>query len=817
MLTVTDPSLETSVDQVVITVGNTAPTATITMPLQGAPYRILDNIMFAGSGTDPEEGTLPASAFEWTVNLKHAGHLHFDFFNISGIKMGAFVAADHGDDSNVEICLTVTDSAGLEDTHCVDIFPDTVMYTIDSVPQGVTIDYSGETGVTPFVVETQINATRTVTAALHFGALTFSSWSDAGAIGHEITVGETPLMLTATYAPLIWDGGGATTSWSEAENWSADLAPGSGGTATFDATSSKDAVVDPDFGGEIDTVILADGYGGEISMQRPLDITGDLAVDGGSFLVADGPTVVQTESFSDFSDVSGLQLNGDAAQVGSVLRLTPELDDQAGSAFHTTPIPIDGGTSFSTSFSFRLHGSGPGADGLAWMIQSAGPGALGSIGGGGGFGGIAPSLGVQIDTYANASDPNDNHIAVITDGSTEHVDLFTPGFDLNDGVTHYMWIDYDAATDTLDVYLSESSPVKPAIAVMSTPGIDLVGLLLSQAYMGFGAATGGLEDNQDVESWDFSITNSIGLTVAGQVTHTGGTLRQTREVTNESRPMLEITDGAAAIKYRGLDLTTSADLGNVTANVTAIDQGQGESCPNGGALGADYADRCFDVTVSNEEDTTVRLWAHTNELNGIGAGDLELARWTGSAWEIPTANASNGTDGGSWAYAEADTDEFGEFLLAEEQTPPTCAGLEQEGEAGLLFGDMLLGNDAAASGGQYVAMDAGSPPLYGGLDPLHRASYCVTVTTAGTYHLIANIHALDNLTDSFFVTVDGQPAGGYLWDTHHNTQYGTDFLADRGGPDPVEITLTAGEHTIDFYAREPDTRLDKFQLQAVGP
>ena len=72
----------------------------------------------------------------------------------------------------------------------------------------------------------------------------------------------------------------------------------------------------------------------------------------------------------------------------------------------------------------------------------------------------------------------------------------------------------------------------------------------------------------------------------------------------------------------------------------------------------------------------------------------------------------------------------------------------QEGEAGVLLGDMLLGNDAAASGGQYVAMDAGAAPLYSGPNPSHRARYCVTITTPGDYFLIADIYAILRIAQS---------------------------------------------------------------------
>jgi glucose/arabinose dehydrogenase len=49
-----------------VTVNNpNPPTAMITQPAAGALYTAGTNILFAGAGTDPQDGTLPASAFTW--------------------------------------------------------------------------------------------------------------------------------------------------------------------------------------------------------------------------------------------------------------------------------------------------------------------------------------------------------------------------------------------------------------------------------------------------------------------------------------------------------------------------------------------------------------------------------------------------------------------------------------------------------------------------------------------------------------------------------------------------------------------------------
>ena len=58
-------------------------------------------------------------------------------------------------------------------------------------------------------------------------------------------------------------------------------------------------------------------------------------------------------SFPDFSSTAGLTLNGSAAAVGNVLRVTPAIDGQAGSTFSASTVSLASNASFSTFFQFR--------------------------------------------------------------------------------------------------------------------------------------------------------------------------------------------------------------------------------------------------------------------------------------------------------------------------------------------------------------------------------------------------------------------------------------------------------------------------------
>ena len=147
--------------------------------------------------------------------------------------------------------------------------------------------------------------------------------------------------------------------------------------------------------------------------------------------------------------------------------------------------------------------------------------------------------------------------------------------------------------------------------------------------------------------------------------------------------------------------------------------------------------------------------------------------------------------------------------------PVSCGGLMQEAEAALLSGRFVVGNDSAASGGAYVHVPNGTGNSFFGSPS--RIEFCMNITTAGTYRINGNAYAKNSLSDSFFVTVDGQPSSGYLWFVNNNTTYAADYVNDRAGnEDPVEIFLTPGDHTVVVYLREDGTRLDKLALELVG-
>jgi uncharacterized repeat protein (TIGR01451 family) len=264
------------------------------------------------------------------------------------------------------------------------------------------------------------------------------------------------------------------------------------------------------------------------------------------FLCAGSPPLQaqQTVSFPDFSSTVNLRTNGNAAVVSSgdaqVLRLTPSLDGQVGSAWYATSLSLKSG--FTTTFTFRLsnpRGIGP-ADGIAFVIQNgsfqangtSGSLAIGSpaFSGGGaiGFQDLTHSVAVEFDTFNNPGpgpnhDISGNEVGVQSCGAAANtadhafcnfglVDpsqgSFHPPITLADGSVHTAAISY-SPPDCNDCSGQLSITVDNQLVLSSAFNLSSLGLDPSQdAFVGFTAATGAGEEDQDILSWSFTSTQS---------------------------------------------------------------------------------------------------------------------------------------------------------------------------------------------------------------------------------------------------------------------------------------------------------------------
>ncbi len=184
-LSVSDGVNTTLSTPISISVGS-PPTATILSPQDGSFFVAGDVISYSGDGTDPDVGTLPASAFTWKIDFLHEGHVHPGAAQ-TGVKSGTFTIPTSGHDfsgnTRYRITLTVRDSTGLTDTRSVLIYPRKVNLSFSTAPAGLTVYLDGVAKTTPFVYDTLIGFSHTVEArnqASGGTSYTFGSWSDGG-------------------------------------------------------------------------------------------------------------------------------------------------------------------------------------------------------------------------------------------------------------------------------------------------------------------------------------------------------------------------------------------------------------------------------------------------------------------------------------------------------------------------------------------------------------------------------------------------------------------------------------------------------------
>ena len=193
------------------------------------------------------------------------------------------------------------------------------------------------------------------------------------------------------------------------------------------------------------------------------------------------------------------QLNGNAvANSCNCYTLTNEANTQSGSAWNRTLFDLT--NSFDFRFSVNLGCKDEtGADGIVFMLQQMST-SLGASGGGMGFEGVSPSVGILLDTWQNLenNDPAYDHISIQANGVLTHgTDLAgpVPASAISDNIEDCAWhifrITWDPATQWLRAYFDGSLRVEKQI--------DLVTTIFNnnpQVYWGFTAATGGSNNRQ---------------------------------------------------------------------------------------------------------------------------------------------------------------------------------------------------------------------------------------------------------------------------------------------------------------------------------
>jgi gliding motility-associated-like protein len=181
--------------------------------------------------------------------------------------------------------------------------------------------------------------------------------------------------------------------------------------------------------------------------------------------------------------------------------LTPAQNTVVGSVWNETKINLN--ESFDVSLDVFLGcKDATGADGLVFGFQPVST-SIGSTGEGLGFGGVQPSIGIEIDTWQNSNqnDPPNDHVAIISNGIVNHsssTNLAGPksigsGGNIEDCQFHDLRVVWDAKKKKLELFW-DCNPL------LSYTG-DIVKDIFNGdplVYWGFTAATGGANNEHKI-------------------------------------------------------------------------------------------------------------------------------------------------------------------------------------------------------------------------------------------------------------------------------------------------------------------------------
>ena len=201
-----------------IVVGSTAPTAQILSPTSATKYNAGDVITFSGIGSDAEDGTLPASAYNWSVVFHHAEHIHPFRNDIVGPTGSITIprGPDNIDTTSYILTLTVTDSSGLSTSRSVEIKPNLVNLTVNASDPEASFTIDGIPYKGSHTERAVVGVERVIGGLspqfVSDGQFVFDNWSDGQAQTHTLTTPGADATYTVNYdkfftPPAPWHDG----------------------------------------------------------------------------------------------------------------------------------------------------------------------------------------------------------------------------------------------------------------------------------------------------------------------------------------------------------------------------------------------------------------------------------------------------------------------------------------------------------------------------------------------------------------------------------------------------------------------------------
>jgi len=211
------------------------------------------------------------------------------------------------------------------------------------------------------------------------------------------------------------------------------------------------------------------------------------------------------------SSAAGWSRNGRASPLtNNSVSLTDGNGGEASSVFLNSPQYIG---AFVASYTYQDIGGG-GADGCAFVLHNAPPGswALGSGGGGLGYGGITPSLALEFNIYSSYG----AGMALRSNGQTGAPYSSTTPVNVAGGNPIAVSLAYDGTTLSLsltDTVTRATFKTNAALNISSVLGTNT-------AFVGLTGADGGISSRQVISKFQFASLTSL----ASQVTGTNAVL-----------------------------------------------------------------------------------------------------------------------------------------------------------------------------------------------------------------------------------------------------------------------------------------------------
>ena len=350
-----------------------------------------------------------------------------------------------------------------------------------------------------------------------------------------------------------------------------------------------------------------------------------------------------------------------------------------------------------------------GADGVVFGFQPVST-SIGTGGGAIGFGGVVPSLGIELDTYQNSDlgDPTFDHIAIVSNGVVNHnsasnlagpVQANSSNPNIEDCQFHDLRVSWNATAKSLRVYWD-------CQLRLSYTG-DLVQNLFGgnpEVFWGFTSATGGLNNTHQVCFQYTTFLNQL----------------QDLVMCPGAQVQLQARGG---VTYRW---TPEAGLSNPAVYNPVASPTQTTTYT------VEIADACGQIFY---DDLVLEVLGDSLQLD-IGP-DTFVCEGQSLRLEATATNAVYQWSDGS-ANAFLNVVAPGLYEVTVTKTDTFCIGTDQINIEGILQPEAALGSDTSLCNGQTLLLNAMAPQNTGYLWQDGTTADTLLVSTPGLYRILTS-------------------------------------------------------------------------------